>query len=94
MGNTILSTKTSTYESSAIIIYPNPTQDLVFLENTNSSLILTPLKLYNSIGQFLKSYKSVDIVSEGVSLKEFSSGIYYLQIMINGKIFTKKIIKK
>ena len=94
LGNTILSTKSNTYESSPIIIYPNPTQDLVFLENTNSSLILTPLKLYNSIGQFLKSYKSVDIVSEGVSLKEFSSGIYYLQIMINGKIFTKKIIKK
>lgn len=93
LGNTILSTNEISYENPEIIVYPNPTQDLIFLKNVNSSEI-SSLKLSNSIGQELKSFRSNEILNNSINLKEMPNGIYYIQITINGKIITKKIIKK
>lgn len=94
LGNTILSTNENSNENSEIIVYPNPAQDIIFIENSHSSLLLTSLKLSNSIGQELKSYKSTEIQNNSINLKELPNAIYYLQITTNGKIITKKIIKK
>lgn len=94
LGNTILSTNANYYENTEITVYPNPAEDKIFIENSHSTLLLTSLKLYNSIGQELKSYKSTEILDNSINLKELPNGIYYLQITTNGKIITKKIIKK
>jgi uncharacterized delta-60 repeat protein len=94
LGNTILSTDANPYGNPEIKVYPNPAQDVIFIENSNSSLFLTSLKLFNSIGQELKSYNSTEILNKSISLKELPNAIYYLQITTTGKIITKKIIKK
>jgi hypothetical protein len=94
LGNTILSTDANYYENPEIKVYPNPAEDKIFIENSHSTLLLTSLKLYNSIGQELKSYKSTEILDNSINLKELPNAIYYLQITTNGKIITKKIIKK
>ena len=94
LSNTILSTSVNFYENPEIIVYPNPTQDLLFLENTNSSLIISSIKLINSMGQQLKFYKSTELINNRINLKELPNDVYYIQISINDKITTKKIIKK
>lgn len=93
LGNTILSTNDYVYENAQIMVYPNPTQDFIYLEN-NSNSVLTSLKLFNSLGQELKSYQPSEISNNSIDLKEFPNNIYYLQISIDGKTTTKKIIKR
>ncbi|MEO8515160.1 MAG: hypothetical protein ABI426_00365 [Flavobacterium sp.] len=42
-------------------------------------------KLYNSLGQELKSYKPSEMSNNRINLKELPNNIYYLQIIIGGK---------
>jgi hypothetical protein len=74
-------------ETKDIILYPNPTSDIVhFLENNME--LTYQFVLYNSIGQFIES----NYASE-VELTDLDRGIYFVQFPeVSSKIF--KIVKQ
>ena len=57
-----------------IIIYPNPTSDLLFIKNENQFDL--NLSLYNSLGQRLYGWKNTN----AIDMKDFNAGVYYLRI--------------
>lgn len=65
-------------------IYPNPAVDFVNID----CLMDYKVHIYNSIGQAMK----FNIKQNRIDLSGFKSGIYYLNIMCNDKIFTEKLI--
>lgn len=70
-------------------IYPNPFEDVIHIEsseNTKTDLI----KIYNHQGQLVKeTYENKQI-----NLGELESGFYLIQVLSNGRSFSKSLIKR
>lgn len=56
-----------------LVIYPNPTQNLLFLENVKKGISYS---IYNSNGQSVKS----GLYSDGISTSDMVSGVYIIQV--------------
>ena len=66
-------------------LYPNPAQDVLFIE---SQLPIEVVKIYNLQGQLIK-----EGTTDSVDVSNFSEGMYFVQVTIEGKSITKKFIK-
>lgn len=82
-------------ENSEINIYPNPTKDLIKINNSSIPIkeklnitILTPL------GVIVKQIENVNNANNiEINVEELNSGIYFLQLLFDNKrIITKKIV--
>ena len=75
-----------------LLIYPNPTNDLIKLSLPESS---NPIKIYiySILGQKVVE-KDVSNLSPYVSLKSFEKGVYFYKIEGNGIFKSGKIIKQ
>ena len=86
----------STETTTEILVFPNPTADFVNvnmkgmeLENKKRSY-----QLYDLQGRLLRQNK-IDETDTQISLNQFSSSIYILQVFVDNKVLkTFKIIKK
>jgi len=71
-------------------IYPNPTNGRIIIEYTNShskcNLTITDIH-----GKIIKFYSNYSFGDE-ISLIEFTSGLYYIQITTNNKTIIQKLI--
>jgi hypothetical protein len=50
------------------------------------------VEIYDSLGK--RIYMDIDYTSNAIDTIEFSSGLYFVKIQKEGKIETKKMIKK
>lgn len=74
-------------------IYPNPTTNFIHIELDNSIHFKEVFyKVYNATGQLLIE-KKLDNFQEKVNMQHFSSGIYFVQILTENGLITKKVIK-
>lgn len=77
----------------SINIYPNPTKDLLYIDIKNNSEPVG-IRITNIEGQVLFSdMYGTKIGQEFIDLKDFSNGIYFITISLNGKTIKEKIIK-
>ena len=67
-----------------IIIYPNPTNGLIYINKSVN------IKIYNMVGNLIIS----DNFVSKVDLSKYSNGIYNIMIIFEDRIFNYKIIKK
>lgn len=74
----------------AVAVYPNPTHDIVFVE-TNFGL--KSIRLFNVMGQEMKSFPQLDALKNKLDLSGLGAGIYYLEIMNEKNRVVKKIEK-
>lgn len=73
-------------------VYPNPTSDYLHI-NIDNFDVNTSLELFNLMGKQVKAshlYSNRAIVD----ISNLAKGVYFLKIHSNGKVATKKIIKK
>lgn len=76
---------TSEFEITSVTIYPNPTNDYVLIESTNS---FNKIEVYNMLGRL------VSVTTEPkVDFSEQPNGIYILKVYSGNKSTTQKIIK-
>ena len=84
---------TTTFSSSNVIVYPNPSADyftIEFLEKTNvESVQVFDVKGYRELNYVLNL--ELDIYK--IDLRELQRGTYYLEIITSSGVFHKKIIK-
>ena len=75
-------------EQERILIYPNPSSNILFIDTRSSSTI--HYKITNLKGQEIKKgdYKN------GINVSELTSGIYILTVKQENKITNRKIIKE
>jgi hypothetical protein len=82
-------------ELDQVTIYPNPTSNASYISlNLNVSADVS-VNIQNNIGQSVasKSYGQLSgLQLLPIQLDNFASGIYFVQIMINGKMTTQKLI--
>lgn len=87
-------TSTQALQNSDVMIYPNPTQDKVYIENTSREL-LTQFELFDATG---KQLMTKELTKENslieVSLKDYPNGVYFLKVIGNDIMLNKQIIKR
>ncbi len=67
-------------------IYPNPTQDILFIETQQP---IESIKTYNLQGQQIK-----EGTSNSLDVSQLTHGLYFVQIVIDEQSLTKKFIKE
>ncbi len=71
-------------------IYPNPTNDMVYLFS-ETGIVIEKIKVYSVSGKLLLENK---FAANEIDLKSFPKGMYFLNIVSDKGSVTKKIIKK
>lgn len=70
-------------------IYPNPFEDVIHIESSENTRI-DLIKIYNHQGQLVKeTYENKQL-----NLSELESGFYLIQVLSNGRSFSKSLIKR
>lgn len=81
--------------ASQILLYPNPTQSFIKLEN-HSNQSLTSIEIFNTLGQKVGDFNNLALVDETqFDVSSLSSGIYLFKMFGDSENFvTQKIIIK
>ena len=74
-------------------IYPNPVTSSVFIESTSTNPILS-VKLYNMLGQLVRSESLINADRYRFERKDIHSGFYLLNVTLKDREVSKKIILK
>ncbi len=74
-------------------VYPNPFENQINIQIQGGQYENAVIELFNSLGQsiFVKSYRNEERIN--VSTQNLSTGQYFLQINIDNKITTKRVLK-
>ncbi len=83
-------------KNNQIAIYPNPFDDILYLEIDKSNGI-TNIEVYNELGMKLLSVPNSDFensTNTEIGMNGFSSGVYFLYFRGNKKNWVQKVIKK
>ncbi len=74
-----------------VSVYPNPSKDIITVEFSSVKEAKT-CELYNVIGSKMESYTINGKQRLLIDLTNYSKGIYFLRINVDGTMITKKII--
>ena len=77
---------------SQMMIYPNPTNDILNI-NVSDGLTIYKVEVYNNLGQLVISKKDLT-ENKILDVSNLRSGIYYLKMNADGKQITRKFIKE
>jgi len=75
-----------------INLYPNPTSDILNVEN-NSSEVISSVSVYSISGALIKEVKSTNNI-QSISVSELQTGIYFVKIQISDEVKNYKFVKK
>ena len=74
-------------------IFPNPANDVLQIRLQNESITPYQFKILNNLGQ--EVFKStITSQNQSINIRDFSSGIYFIEATINNTVLRKKIIKE
>lgn len=76
-------------------IYPNPTNDILNIELNLDNPAEVQFQLFDAVGQLILNQKTANYNNQKttLNLNDLPSGIYFLQIRMNGNLMTKKVIR-
>ncbi len=75
--------------SDKILVYPNPTSDILHIETEN--LTIKNVELFNTLGQKVFT-KNIDFLN--ISIKDIETGLYSIKIYTDKGIVVKQIVKE
>jgi hypothetical protein len=83
------------YETTSVLIYPNPVSNILNIEFTQAMNGNTELDLLNGIGQLLHKESLENIsghLTRTIDMSKYTKGLYFLRIRNSHSIRTEKII--
>lgn len=78
-------------------LFPNPVQDILWIEFQGESFAENEIQVYNSLGQELLSLTDENFrgsTQVPVSMKTFTPGIYFVKIRLGGQVTVRKVVKE
>ena len=84
----LLGTETIINQENSISFYPNPVQNILYLETTTENI--QKIELYSITGQKLQTWQNQD----NINLSAYAKGIYFVKVQTSAGIKTTKIIKE
>ncbi|RDK88558.1 S8 family serine peptidase [Marinirhabdus gelatinilytica] len=81
--------------SSTISLYPNPSNDQVFIDFGTSAFNNVDIKLSNSLGQTIFTQTDVETTNQtAINVSSYRTGLYFVTITADGQTTTKKLLVK
>lgn len=77
--------------NSNIIVYPNPTSDIIYLELGEFQNEVTNIYFYNALGQNIKNETTI---GDEIDISSFPNGLYFIELQFGNKQIVKKVIKE
>ena len=77
--------------SDNINLYPNPVLDAFTIELETAKIGAMNYQIFNINGQMVKNGQFVS--SHSLNVQELNTGIYFLKIYFDGKMYAKKFVK-
>ena len=84
------SLKSTAFELTNFMAYPNPVKDVLNLEYTSN---MTSVAVYNMIGQQVIN-QQVNATAAKINMTELNSGTYVVQVVIDGTTQVLKVVKE
>ncbi|MDY0140418.1 MAG: T9SS type A sorting domain-containing protein [Bacteroidales bacterium] len=81
------------FTDTKIKIYPNPTDDIIFIELNETNFKQAFVSVYNTYGQLIISNEITNSEINTFNTSNVTSGIYFIKINIDGKRTIKKLVK-
>lgn len=93
-NNEMISDISEATQALEIYVYPNPASDYVTLTAGDPNLDISNLQVVNLLGEVVYS-KTEDLsLSTTILIDNFTPGLYFIRLEVEGVMMTKKIIKK
>ncbi len=80
------------HKFSGFSFFPNPSSETIYI--TNEEVQTYHLKLYNQAGSLIQSKKCIQQKQISLDLSDLPVGIYLVNIILEGEVFSKQIIKE
>lgn len=78
------------FEKEAMILFPNPVNDILFLKNQDG-LYIDYVEVYDTLGRKVMESNEA---TEAIDVSNLTAGIYFLHITTDQGLVTKKVIKE
>lgn len=79
--------------SKFIIVYPNPTSNVVHIKFFDQGLEFTEIHLYDAYGKLLQTIPVINEITQ-IDLSRYANGIYFVKAMVEGKTITVQKVMK
>ncbi|OFY24881.1 MAG: hypothetical protein A2W98_12180 [Bacteroidetes bacterium GWF2_33_38] len=81
-------------DNSDVSVYPNPSNQKLFIEVSNNIKKVEKIAIYNIIGEQVENIKINNSNNKKyeLNMENYSSGLYYLNLTSNNKIYVSKIV--
>ncbi|MCF6132646.1 T9SS type A sorting domain-containing protein [Flavobacterium wongokense] len=86
-----LGTSQVSLTTAAIKVYPNPTSDLLNIQN-NTEDVNASIEIYSINGSKIKSLKATEALTT-ISVAELQAGVYFVKVTMNNQVGNYKFIK-
>jgi choice-of-anchor B domain-containing protein len=95
--NVLLNAVQDVVLSNGFLLYPNPVNNALFLENQSDALLDSRLVVFNNIGVMVFE-RQLDFgrdITEKIAVQTWAAGVYYLKIeTADGRFFVRKFVKE
>jgi len=78
-------------ETQTLRLYPNPTKDFLFIDIEGDTNTPMTLQLFDMMGNEVLSQKNI-LSQQHISVSQFTSGLYFLQIKLGEQFVNEKIL--
>ncbi|WP_177761418.1 T9SS type A sorting domain-containing protein [Flavobacterium sp. I3-2] len=85
---------TDTFQLENVKVYPNPTINYLVIENLDGFSTNDTIEIYNMLGQKIQQQNNLSETTIEINTKNWSSGVYIVNVQSNGKVGSYKVVKK
>lgn len=79
--------------SSNILIYPNPVENKVWIENLDRNKPIEKVEVFNRLGQLIYTIRNLESIKQSLDMSPYPSGVYILKVYqkqhISGYLISK-----
>jgi len=75
-------------------VYPNPTQNTTTLEISGENIGEYQYSIYNLVGQMIEMKEVAGLKRLNIDFSTYKTGIYFIKVEIEDKVYMRQIIKK
>ncbi|WP_460219464.1 T9SS type A sorting domain-containing protein [Psychroserpens sp. MEBiC05023] len=93
MSNTTLSTD-DFFSNNNVSVFPNPTEDILHIELSNSNNLPESYTIYNMLGQEVTKKSIHQLDDLNIQVKPFSNGMYYIKLSKGTSSITIPFVKQ
>ncbi|MBO7587420.1 MAG: T9SS type A sorting domain-containing protein, partial [Bacteroidales bacterium] len=87
---TLTTTGINDYELNNVVVYPNPTTGMIQIQNSESRI--ENVEVYDAYGKML-NVVNVNDNTTAVDLSNYAAGTYFVRVMTDKGVVTKRVVK-